>query len=157
EMELVRRSQKMTQRGVPINDGERRSRLANYTDELRRISEQCAVLTGQSGFNIGSSQQLADELARRGIQVRINRDTDNPILGGNEIAKLSKRYPNEPLLQLVMEYRRAGKEITAYEQIEPDSNGRAHPSWKIHGTVSGRWSSTPNFQNLTKRQREVIG
>jgi DNA polymerase I-like protein with 3'-5' exonuclease and polymerase domains len=31
-------------------------------------------------------------------------------------------------------------------RLGPD--GRMHPAWKVHGTVTGRWSSSPNFQNL---------
>lgn len=79
------------------------------------------------------------------------------MLSGNEIKKLAQRYPNEVMLQLVLEYRKAEKEIVGYSQVEPRYDGYAHPSWKIHGTVSGRWSSAPNFQNLRKEQREVIG
>jgi uracil-DNA glycosylase family 4 len=31
-------------------------------------------------------------------------------------------------------------------RLGPD--GRMHPGWKVHGTRTGRWSSSPNFQNL---------
>lgn len=79
------------------------------------------------------------------------------MLSGNEILKLARRYPNEEMLRLALEYRKAEKEIVGYAAVAPGYDGYAHPSWKIHGTVSGRWSSTPNFQNLRKEQREVIG
>lgn len=34
--------------------------------------------------------------------------------------------------------------------------GRVHPSWKIHGTVSGRLSSSPNFQNFNNVIKRIF-
>lgn len=157
EMALTRAAQKMSRRGVPINEPERQKRLKHWTEIQESVAGRCRALVGDASFNIGSGHQLAVFLENQGIAVRRNKDTNNPMLAGNEIQKLARRYPNEEILRLALEYRKAEKEIVGYVAIEPGYDGYAHPSWKIHGTVSGRWSSTPNFQNLRKEQREVIG
>lgn len=157
EMALTRAATKMSRRGVPINETERQKRLKHWTETQASVAERCRVLAGGTEFNIGSGLQLSTYLESRGIAIRRNKDTNNPMLSGNEILKLARRYPNEEMLRLALEYRKAEKEIVGYAAVAPGYDGYAHPSWKIHGTVSGRWSSTPNFQNLRKEQREVIG
>ena len=157
EMELCRRAQKMSRRGVPINEGLRQLRLTHWESERTRIEAGARTLVGQTTFNLGSGPQLAAALESRGIRVRRNPETNNPMLDGNEVLKLLRKHPEEALLKLKQEYQRVETEIRAYGQIEPGWDGKAHISWKVHGTVGTRWSSTPNAQNLTREQREVIG
>lgn len=52
-------------------------------------------------------------------------------------------------LKNLAKWRRADKLLgTWVEGLHVLGDGRVHPMWKIHGTVSGRLSSSPNFQNF---------
>jgi DNA polymerase I-like protein with 3'-5' exonuclease and polymerase domains/uracil-DNA glycosylase len=41
--------------------------------------------------------------------------------------------------------------------VPAESDGRVRASWKIHGTANGRWSCSPNMQNLPKWIRAIYG
>lgn len=159
EMEQARRASAMTLLGVPILDVARCERLARYEEWRAAAEERARQVMGDLKFKISSTMQLARALEARGVRgIRWNHTTNKPKLDGRVLDRLAVRYPHEELFQIVQLYRRAEKECVAYEQMQPASHdGRAHPSWKVHGTVGARWSSTPNFQNLSHEQREVIG
>jgi uracil-DNA glycosylase family 4 len=156
EMQLARIAKQMTKDGIPIQVEEHAERTARWESEVISLTAEAKALVGSEAFNIGSNDQLAKELEKRGVHVRRNTETGNPMLDGNEIEKLLKKYDN-PLMALVQRYRRAIKELTGYGQISPSYDGKFHPSWKPHGTVGTRWSSSPNAQNITHEQREVMG
>jgi uracil-DNA glycosylase family 4 len=156
EMALARVAREMTRYGIPIQVEEHAKRMAHWQTKAQELALQAQELLGDSGFNLGSNLQLAKELEKRGVRVKRNAETGNPMLDGNELEKLLRKYDN-PLMRLVQEYRKALKEITGYGQIAPQGDGRFHPSWKPHGTVGTRCSSTPNSQNITHEQREVMG
>ena len=157
ELECARRAQRMSFRGVPIQDKLRKERLKGVKQERTEMEATARLCTDTPDFNLNSGKQVADALRRMGIKVRMNRATENPMLDGNEIEKLLAKYPDNPLLQIINRYRGLGTEITAYTNMAPAQDGRAHPSWKVHGTVGSRWSSSPNFQNITKALRDIIG
>jgi uracil-DNA glycosylase family 4 len=60
----------------------------------------------------------------------------------------------EALLTWLDEYQQYAsltKLLTTYSEYKPFKDGRIHPNWKTHGTVSGRLScSKPNMQNLPR-------
>jgi uracil-DNA glycosylase family 4 len=158
DMETARRAALMTLAGVPIRDSERQARLRSWQEALVAVLEKARGLVGDQSFNLSSPLQLARVLeARWGIRIRWNAQTGKPKLDGRIVDRLVRENPDNPLLALVGDARRASKEIAAYENLKPDSRGLAHPSWRVHGTVGTRWSSTPNFQALSHEQRQVIG
>jgi DNA polymerase-1 len=60
---------------------------------------------------------------------------------------------------MLLRYRDAKKIVGTYIdsdglRLAPD--GRIHPSWKVHGTVTGRWSSSPNLQNWPAIMRTIV-
>jgi hypothetical protein len=152
EMELARRANKMSRRGVPIRNAERLKRLEEW-------KEKQAEVAARIPFNIASGQQLAAYLESKGIRVRRNQETGLPMLAGNELLKLATKYPDEPIWSDVREYRKAEKKIVGLESLEPAFwDNRVHTSYKIHGSVGTRWSSAgPNLQNLEHDVRELIG
>ena len=64
------------------------------------------------------------------------------------------------LIELILDYLKRNKMINTYLQGRKlydrlDTNNYLHFSMKLHGTVSGRLSSSPNVQNLPKRTSEI--
>ena len=68
-------------------------------------------------------------------------------------------HSSHPFVQMLLRYRDAKKIVGTYIdsdglRLAPD--GRIHPSWKVHGTVTGRWSSSPNLQNWPAIMRTIV-
>ena len=106
-------------------------------------------------FNPGSTYQLAWLLYDRiGLRPRgrvKGRSTDKEML--------QKMQGQHPIIDEMLEYRSVSKELSTYiigveDKIAND--GRVHTTYKLHGTVTGRLSSSkPNVQNQPKRKPRV--
>ena len=75
--------------------------------------------------------------------------------------KIKDRSLEIKIIECTLEYLKKNKMINTYlvgKKIlnRMDANGFIHFSMKLHGTVSGRLSSSPNVQNLPKRTFEII-
>lgn len=59
--------------------------------------------------------------------------------------------------RVVLDIRKYYKLLSVYiEGLPLDENHVVHPTWKIYGTVTGRWSSQdPNAQNIPKVMRDL--
>jgi DNA polymerase I-like protein with 3'-5' exonuclease and polymerase domains len=96
-------------------------------------------------FNVNSSKQLKWLLNEFGIRAK---STD---------AKTLKKCKQIPLVKAVREYRKVKKLHSTYvdslrQQVEAD--GRIHTSLNLHGTATGRLSSSdPNLQNIPRDKR----
>lgn len=157
KMQVARRAAIMSLTGIPVQGAIVQSRLAHWQEQAAVLRAQAASVVGDPSFNVGSSLQLAKALEAMGVHgIEWNLETGKPRLNGNRIEALIARYPNNPLLALVGKVRDADKECVAYKALSPQGDGYAHTSWKPHGTAGSRWSATPNMQNLTESQREVV-
>ena len=61
-----------------------------------------------------------------------------------------------PFVQTLMRYRGADKLRTTIGNIPIGQDGRFHPEWKPQGAVTGRWSSSPNFQNWQGATKTMV-
>ena len=64
-----------------------------------------------------------------------------------------------PFVQFLLAYQGSKRIVSNY--IDSDAfrlgpDGRMHPGWKVHGTRTGRWSSSPNFQNLDELVKSMF-
>jgi DNA polymerase I-like protein with 3'-5' exonuclease and polymerase domains len=82
---------------------------------------------------------------------------------GFDLDKLDKenlRSAGHPLLESLLEYRKWFKVTNTYLnqfQNEIDQNGQIHPFFELNKVVTFRSSSSnPNFQNIPKRDKEVM-
>ncbi len=117
--------------------------------------KQTGARTAPDVFNPGSTYQLAWLLFERlGLKP--------PIRGKGQSTNkkvLQKMQGQHPIIDEILEYRSVAKELSTYiigleERISKD--GRAHTTYKLHGTVTGRLSSSqPNVQNQPKRKPRV--
>lgn len=88
------------------------------------------------GYRIALNNRLED------IKAFVKKD------GAEESAKIETLLT---WLDDLEEYNALTKLCSTYTEYKPFKDGRIHPNWKTHGTVSGRLScSKPNLQNLPK-------
>jgi DNA polymerase-1 len=125
-----------------------------YLEELRAMyTVQTAALEnklerwGGSGFNPRSPQQVSEVLTKLAL-CPPGTGTDKEILEG-----LRHDFP-----RTLLEYRKVMKKLATYVEgitkfIEP--NGRVYPSYLLHGTVTGRLSSTKPAIHTIPRDPEV--
>lgn len=117
--------------------------------------EQTGVKSAPEVFNPGSTYQVAwllyDVLQLRPRGRKKGRSTDKEML--------EKMQGQHPIIDKMLEYRSVSKELSTYiEGVErhiADDN-RVHTTFKLHGTVTGRLSSSkPNVQNQPKRKPKI--
>lgn len=110
-------------------------------------------------FNPDSYPQLVYTLFDPNGPLRLippgKTDKGQPSTSKDDLAKLAE----QPFVQHLLKYRESDKVLGTFvlgEDLKPASDGRIHPNWKVHGTVTGRWSSSPNFQNWPKWIRACV-
>lgn len=126
---------------------------------LERLQYKARVLGGPDAINPNSPKQMKEFLygtldlrPPEGFDADTRKETLDKMIehatGGPEVVDF---------LKAVREYRRAAKLLSVYivglsKVIAPD--GRVHPSYQLHGTVTGRLSSRdPNMQNIPREPR----
>ena len=115
---------------------------------LAQIDELQALINQEVGFpvNPNSPKQVKDVLYKHyKLPTKFGGDTDKKTL-----AKL----PQTPFVKLLVQYRKVKKQYGTYVKSiykHITSDGRIHPTYLIHGTVTGRLASRkPNMQNIPR-------
>jgi len=123
-----------------------------------KLESQIYELGGEE-FNVNSTLQLAHILFDKLNYPIIEKTASmKPSTSEAAIKTLMKKLRSKaPILDCVLEYRKLKKMNTTY--LKPmlekaDENSRVHPSFLLHGTVTGRISSKgPNVQNIPRDPR----
>jgi len=160
---------KVEYRGVPINETKLLEGKAYWSDRveesdaaLKKLSKNWVPPANKKGKipepNFGSPQQLADLLFRH---LKLKSIEKTP--GGKDSTSESvlKRLEH-PICKHILDNREALKNLSTFIESwrsRMDKNGRIHPTFKIHGTVTGRPScELPNLQQTPRdpRIRSII-
>lgn len=125
-------------------ENERRGILYDIHDMIAQTSAK-PVLFGVPIVNIDSNKQLLRALNEYGVSL--------PNTGEKTLAK----YKDVPIIKLLLSYRKLNKLISTYgeallEQINPVT-GRLHTSFRQMVSTGRMSSSSPNLQNIPKKQR----
>jgi DNA polymerase-1 len=107
-------------------------------------NEDQMTLFGTSTMNIDSNVQLKKALLKFGLE-----------LSSTNVSEL-KRYKGLPVIDALLEYRKAQKFVSTYgenliDQIHP-LTGRLHTAFKQMVSTGRMSSSNPNLQNIPKKQ-----
>lgn len=134
--------------------------------KMRRVrAEALSVLQSiakDPNFNPASPIQLQKVLydQLKFPVVKRSRKTQKPSSDKDAMVLLSLHATpgdQQNTLRSLAKYRRADKLIGTYvEGLQLLGDGRLHVSWKVHGTVSGRFSSSPNAQNLNGAVQRIF-
>jgi uracil-DNA glycosylase family 4 len=70
--------------------------------------------------------------------------TGQPSLEKESLARMTDQHP---FIGRLMRYKKYAYVLTNYvhgEALRVQRDGRIHPQWKVYGTTTGRWTSSPN-------------
>uniref|UniRef100_A0A6M3K042 Putative DNA polymerase n=1 Tax=viral metagenome TaxID=1070528 RepID=A0A6M3K042_9ZZZZ len=111
-----------------------------------------ALDTLQFPFNVGSTQQVQKYIKYRMHPMPRHHKTKQDTTSKDEIERLHKKYPRDPLYGLIVERREYDKVIGTYIDgyvTGPDDRLRCHYTFK---PSTGRLAAErPNLQNVRKR------
>jgi DNA polymerase-1 len=124
----------------------------------RLCRERMEQIKEEAGWDIGSKNLLIERLfseVPKGYGLTPLSHT--PKKGEPQVNKAFLENTNHPICGLILEYRALEKQAGYYSgyQTLAAGHGRLHPSFKMHGTVTGRLScENPNLQQVP-RESEV--
>lgn len=149
-MELVKSVYNMEAEGIHISEEYCDSAIEEHNRNISEITDDIERLTQQK-YKAGS-KWLQGVLRDQGIELEVS-DKGNVILDKNAL----KSVPNA-VASLVLEMRDQEKHATFYSTFLrfKDSNGILHPSYRLTGTDTGRFScSDPNLQQVPKEEKAI--
>lgn len=171
DMRKQRLALRMGAFGVPVNREVMLQRTAHQTyiaeTALRKLREQVGfvpdhlVSDGAKKdavkekrdprlFNPNSPQQLLWALYDK-----LGLAPLNPQKPSSDKEALLPHIGHE-FVQTLTRFRGASKLQTTIGNIPIGQDGRFHPEWKPQGAVTGRWSSSPNFQNWQGHTKTMV-
>jgi uracil-DNA glycosylase family 4 len=137
--------------------------------ELRQTwTAECARLEGlvneKLGFevNINSSQQIQKVLyGFLGMKMMFNKKTGQPSVDKDALNRLKKKYPDEEVLDHILNYKKLDKLISTYTSMEADDDGRVRTSYGWISTFrlnssESHFGGGGNLQNIPVRSEEGI-
>lgn len=163
-MPLSKLYTKIEYRGVPIdetklNDGHKywAERADQSEKELRKITKGYTPKPNKKGkvpeLNFGSPAQLADLLFGH---LRL-KPLDKTPKGAPSTSESVLKRLGHPICQHILDNREANKNLSTFItswRSRLDDRSRIHPTFKIHGTVTGRPScEEPNLQQTPRDPR----
>lgn len=126
--------------GMPIDQAVLADSERQLEREMEPILADMRRIVGDEDFNPNSIPQLSAAL-RDKFELKLlstNKET-------------LKEHEKNPLIAKLLEYRGKQKLLSTYIRAFKKYGARVHTSYLIHGTVTGRLSSSsPNMQNIPK-------
>jgi len=136
--------------GIPFDDNYAVQLTNACANQMALLNASMRVITGDLSFNPNSPQQIKKWLLSQ--QVMVKSTDEETITQLKEVSSGVVRSFCEALLA----YRKESKISSTYANgwRKQARNGRIHPTFLVHGTSTGRLSSTqPNVQNLPRDKR----
>lgn len=158
DMQMQRIACEMTFTGMPISkEAMNHAGIVaqrHSTDALMRMRE----FMNQPDFNPRSSKHLQWALYDRSGPLKLQPPSKTKSGVGSTAADDLAKLAHIPFVRDLLAYREHEKIDRTYiqgKQIKIREDGRVHPTWKVTGTRTGRWSSSPNFQNFPRWLRSI--
>lgn len=126
-----------------------RDELKEEVSTFFSAKEDQQALFGKPMVNLDSPIQLKKSLAKMGIKL------ENTSVGN------LRRYEGNPVIDKLLEYRKAQKLVSTYGQALLDrihtKTGRLHTTFRQMVSTGRMSSSNPNLQNIPKKQKYRSG
>lgn len=128
--------------GMPLDQKVLRQSEEELQAEMEPIVEEMRRMVREADFNPNSPNRLLDVLR---IKYRLKvKNTNKDTL---------KEHEAHPFVKVLLRYRAKHKLLSTYIRPFQKYGARVHTSYLIHGTVTGRLSSSsPNMQNIPKER-----
>ncbi len=143
--------------GIPIDEDYMRDYGTVLKDRQQIILDELKQITG-ADLNPNSPKQVKEWFAKMGIDLAKTDEGHLQMV----VSVYDERDPEHQVAQRILDYREAAKRKGTYVDgwSRRAKNGRVHPTFLVHGTATGRLSSTnPNSQNIprNKEVRKIVG
>ena len=149
----------MEQAGFQVDGQVLKELGAEFTKQAEELKEEVYKLTGVSGFNLNSTQQLGKVLFET-LNLPHGKKTTRGY--STDAETLEKLIDQHDCIAPILKYRQVMKLNSTYIDAllrKMDATGRVHTSFDQTGTATGRISSSePNLQNIpvrTEMGREI--
>lgn len=127
--------------GMPIDQEVLRISEKELEAKIEPIVHSLRKLIGKVNYNPNSPNQTLAVLRR--MKLNVNSTKEDAL----------KKHKGNRFVDLLLEYRGYQKLLSTYVRAFKKYDSRVHTSYLIHGTVTGRLSSTsPNMQNIPKEE-----
>ena len=158
-------SMKMKERGIYTEQANLTEHRTNLDALLGDMQRRFRELVPSEEYSLGANGQNPS-ISRLFLQtfalpaVSWNKETQSPSLDGRALTSYIGTYSVSKALvadvaRVVLAYRKFSKLKGSYVETLPvDPYGFVHPSWRIFGARTGRWSATdPAMQTIPKEVR----
>jgi DNA polymerase-1 len=165
ELNVITVALEMTKCGVRIDRDRLAAALPQWKQDLEALADQIRTTLNRPGLNLNSGEQLANALERAGMadpKAWERTPTDKRSTTKTTLEKVVK---DPALLNLLLKWRKLDKYLSTFIESWlrlPLVDGRLHVTWNSTrtddrvGTRTGRFSSTPNLQNIPKEPDEGL-
>ncbi len=137
-------TQKINQRGVPVEPTELKNIMNVVTNEMAHINEEITRLTG--GIEVSKREQLLNWFRSKGVPL-----TD---MQAETIENEAKKTHTDPDVNKVLKLRSEGSKTSVTKFIkmaDVQVGGRIRNGLVYHGASTGRWASRGiNLQNIAR-------
>ena len=177
EMSLIDVSLMMQLQGIPVREDKREEIKKEASRRAAEALQQLNAITGKE-INYNSSKQLQNLLYLElglPVQYKKRKSVNDPrIVSADAVAlkKISMLVPDNPIFNLILEYKKWNKLVSSFLNIEVSPRGTVHTSYNITGSSTddegrksfGRWSSSKsiilpygsgNLQNIPREARKM--
>lgn len=182
EMNLIPVSLMMQLQGIDVDTAVRDELIAQWTKKRQETKEKLDLLIGRE-INFNSPKQMQQLLYMElhlPVQYKRRKSVEEPrtmTTDANALRALARLVPNNPVFNLILEYKKADTLIERFLKVELSPEGKVHTSYNITGASSddeedtkktkrsfGRWSSSAsiilpfgsgNLQNIPYEARKM--
>lgn len=169
EMAQLEPAMKMGMSGMLVDQ-------VTLTETKKTISEEVDSIITQLDKEVGkkvnykSPKQVKELLyGELGLQTQYARrkssETERKVTTDEEALKILLRKTKNPVLDLLLRYRKNTKLLSTYLSFSTSPEGRVHTTYNVSGTETGRWSSSSslvqpygpgNWQNIPDTVRGMF-
>ena len=152
----------MEYHGLPMDIEKMRAMVADKVPKFERLSRELTEMveeaSGVKGFNPKSTPQkqwaLFHPTGPFKLVASARTDTGQPSTAREDLAKLN----DHPFVQKLLSWGQLDAEIKVLhgEGMIIREDRCVHPTWNTTGARTGRWSSSPNFQNIAEELRAIV-
>ena len=140
-------------RGVRVNVPQKKILSIEFNAKAKEAQAFVVAQTGKV-YNLNSPVQIQELLYQRlGLPEQYNYKTKKPTTDKDALNKLKRSYPNEPILQSLLNFRKFGKLASTYADMPIAGDGRVRTSysfistWRLSSSESV-FGSGGNLQNI---------
>lgn len=143
----------MTLRGVKIDQTKKAYLTRRFGDQVAYHENAVREETGTE-YNLNSSDQKRRLLyGELGLEIQYKRSTGKVTVDKEALQKLKKKYPDNPILNHLLEYQKFKKLLSTYAEMELDTDGRMRTTYNYVSTWRTSSSGSPFVFNLKKKDQ----